>query len=346
MSVDDRLRLAHLGLHPGRTRRLLGEWGTAGAVLRAVERGQVNVGEAVRAAAAVPAPVHEEHLAALGARFVTREHPDVPERLAGLPDAPDALFVRGELPAGRAVAVVGTRRCTGYGRSLARSFAVAIARAGWVLVSGLARGIDGEAHTGTTEGEGKGVAVLGSGIDVCYPAEHRSLAAELVRLGGAVVTEYPPGTAPEGWRFPPRNRIISGLADAVVVVEAGRTGGALITANAALEHGRPVLVVPGDVDRPASEGCNLLIRDGAHPVLGVDDLVEALSLVLGPPRPRPGPAPPPAADGLLTLLVPPGRTVDELAVASGDEPGAVMGRLARLEAAGLVRREGSLVVAT
>ena len=160
-------------------------------------------------------------------------------------------------------------------------------------MSGLARGIDAEAHLGTVDAGGPGVAVLGSGSNVVYPAENRGLHDRLIEDGGAVVTEYPPGTPPEPWRFPPRNRIIAGLSAAVVVVEAAVKGGALITAAAALDQGKAVLAVPGDVGRPASEGCNLLIRDGAVPVLGPDDLVEAVSLIVGPPRARlrPGASP-------------------------------------------------------
>ncbi len=152
------------------------------------------------------------------------------------------------------------------------------------MISGLARGIDGAAHRGVVAAGGVGVAVLGNGLDISYPPEHADLESDLVAGGGAIVTEYSPGTPPEGWRFPPRNRIISGLASAVVVVEAAAKGGALITANYALEHGRPVFAVPGDVRRSTSEGCNRLIRDGAHPVLDPEDLIEELSLVLGPPQ--------------------------------------------------------------
>ncbi len=339
MSADERLRLAWAGLHPDRTRKLLAEWGSAAAVVRAIERRQVKVADAVRDAVAVPARERGAELDRLGVAFVVRE--DLPEALATLPDAPDAWFQRGDLRAGPAVAVVGTRRCSGYGRTLARAFGSAVAAAGWTLVSGLARGVDGAAHRGTVDGAGRGVAVLGCGLDVCYPAEHRPLAEALLGQGGAVVSEYPPGTPPEGWRFPPRNRIISGLADVVVVVEAARTGGALITANAALDQGRPVFAVPGDVDRPASEGCNLLIRDGALPILGADDLVEALSLVVGPPTAQAA-APP---DGLLALIKAPGRTLDELAEALGVAAAEVAGQVARLEAAGQVRREGVVVVA-
>ena len=161
------------------------------------------------------------------------------------------------------------------------------------MVSGLARGIDGAAHRGLIVAGGRGVAVLGCGIDVAYPREHRRLGEQILELGGAIVSEYPPGSRPDPWRFPPRNRIIAALSAAVIVVEAGITGGALITALKAAEYGIPVFAMPGDVDRKASQGTNRLIRDGALPVFGPDDLIEELSLCCGlvsvkegPPRPR------------------------------------------------------------
>jgi DNA processing protein len=128
---------------------------------------------------------------------------------------------------------------------------------------------------------GVGVAVLGCGIDVTYPREHRRLGEQILEAGGAIVSEYPPGSRPDAWKFPPRNRIIAGLSAAVVVVEAAKTGGALITAVKAAEYGIPVFAMPGDVDRRTSEGTNRLIRDGAFPVLDPDDLIEELDLVYG-----------------------------------------------------------------
>jgi DNA processing protein len=279
----------------------------------------------------------------LGVIPLFRGRPGFPVGLAELPDAPDVLFLWGTVPDRLGVAVVGTRRCSRYGRSLARAFGRAIAVAGWPLVSGLARGVDGEAHRGTTEAHGVGVAVLGSGPDISYPPEHRDLGLRLVELGGAILTEYPPGTAPEGWRFPPRNRIISGLAAAVVVVESAETGGALITAAAALEHGRSVFAVPGDVDRKSSAGCNRLIRDGAQPVLGPDDLVEELSLVLGPPS---APTATRTADPLLDALVGSARTLEELAVVLNEPVPDVLARVARLEAVGdVIMRNGTVLPA-
>jgi DNA processing protein len=279
---DERLRLAFAGLNPEKAARLLAEHGPQRA-LRRVLSGTDRESPRASAEAEVDAATRRRQVAALGAHLLFRGDAGYPEALGDIPEPPDVLFVRGSPPSGRAVAVVGTRRCTAYGRRLATEYGEAIAAAGWVLVSGLARGIDGAAHTGTVAAGGAGIAVLGCGIDIAYPPEHRALAERLIDAGGAVVTEYPPGAPPEPWRFPPRNRIISGLSSALVVVEAGVTGGALITAGYALAHGVPVFAVPGDVRREASRGCNLLIRDGAHPVLDPDDLVEELSLVLGPP---------------------------------------------------------------
>lgn len=201
---------------------------------------------------------------------------EFPAGLCDLPDPPSRLFMRGKIPPGRAVAIVGTRRCTRYGRATASALGAAVAAAGWAVVSGLARGIDSAAHRGVVDVGGVGVAFLGSGLDVWYPPENRELGESLVANGGAVISEYPAGSPPEPWHFPVRNRLIAAMSEAVVVVEAGLTGGALITARLALELGRDVLAVPGDIDRPASVGCNLLIRDGATPVLGADDLLETL----------------------------------------------------------------------
>jgi DNA processing protein len=340
---DDRLRLAYAAFHPDRTRKLLDEWGTAGAVLRAIERRQVKASDAVREAVGVEAIRRRAELHRLGTRFLTRDDGDYPRHLAGLPDAPDGLFVRGTLPADRGVAVIGTRRCSAYGTRLATRYGRAIAEAGWTLVSGLARGIDGAAHQGTVAAGGIGVAVLGCGIDVAYPREHAALARDLLDLGGAVVTEYPPHTAPEPWRFPPRNRIISGLAAAVVVVEAGVKGGALITASSALAQGVDVFAVPGDIDRESSRGCNLLIRDGAQPVLDPADLVEELALILGPPpataATRRGGDPVGVAE-----LLGGGASVDDIVVRLGCTSAEAMRLIGALEVQGAVTWDGSRVI--
>ena len=259
---------------------------------------------------------------------------DYPEGLLDLEEPPQ-IWVRGQLGRRPGIAVVGTRRCTRYGLDLADAFGGIIARSGWTTFSGLARGIDTAAHRGCLENGGHAVAVLGSGIDVCYPPENRPVYDSILDCGGAIVSEYSPGTPPDRWRFPARNRLMAAMSSAVVVVEAAVTGGALITARLGAELGRPVFVVPGDVDREMSEGCNRLIRDGAHPVLGAADLVEELSLVVGPPRSRlngDGDVP----DGGVLLAELPELwqlTVTETLV-----------KLGRLEMEGRVRRQGDLIV--
>lgn len=276
---DAALRLAFTAMHPERLHDLETRFGTPERAMRAL-LSTPDVPETTKSRLAVDGDQRRAELTALGIEALHRDGSRYPQRLGRWPDAPPVLFSRGEVPEGRSIAVVGTRRCTAYGKEVAASYGRAVARAGWILVSGLARGIDGAAHRGTVAAGGRGIAVLGSGLDAVYPAEHRDLADALCSLGGAIVSEYPPATTPEGWRFPPRNRIIAGLADAVVVVEAGDTGGALITAARATEYGIPVFAVPGDVDRDTSRGTNRLIRDGAHPVLDADDLLEELSLVV------------------------------------------------------------------
>lgn len=272
-------------------------------------------------------------------RRVKRGAADYPDILERIEDPPAQLWIRGQVPGPPAVAIVGTRRATRYGLNLARQMGRTVAAAGWPVVSGLARGVDGAAHRGCLDARGAGMAVLGSGIDVWYPREHRALGEGLIASGGAVISEYPPGTRPEPWRFPARNRIISGLSAAVVVVEAAEKGGALITARLAAEQGREVFAVPGDVDRRTSTGTNLLIRDGAVPVLGGDDLIEALSLVLGPP-----PGSTSQGEDHLELAVPGGAaSVEEVVEANGGDVATVLSTLGRMEAEGRVRLEADQV---
>lgn len=267
--------------------------------------------------------------------LIAPDDPGYPVGLLDLEDPPH-LHVLGETTTAPAVAVVGTRKCTRYGLNLAEAFGDALSGAGWTTVSGLARGIDAAAHRGTLRGRGSAVAVLGCGVDVIYPAENAGLYQAILDAGGAMMSEYPPGTPPDRWRFPARNRIIAAIASAVVVVEAGERGGALITARLAAELGRPVLVVPGDVDRPASVGCNRLIRDGAHPVLGVEDLLAELELILGePPRQMPRDTVPIPRTGLA---------IDDLPGIWRCSPAEALARLARMEIAGEVRRVGDLVL--
>ncbi len=213
-----------------------------------------------------------------GARALTWDDPDYPALLLEIPAPPAVLFVRGELsPADEwAVAVVGTRRATTYGREAARRLVEGLARAGVTIVSGLARGIDGVAHRTALETGGRTLAVMGNGLDMVYPPEHRKLAHQILQQG-AWISEQPLGARPEARNFPARNRIISGLSRGVLVVEGRWSSGAIITAKFALEQGRDVFAVPGSILSPASEGPNRLIKEGAIPVLSADDVLEALN---------------------------------------------------------------------
>jgi DNA processing protein len=214
-----------------------------------------------------------------GYQVVTWEEPAYPIRLAEIANPPPVVYIWGELRAQDrwAAAVVGTRRTTPYGRAVARDVGSALAANGVTVVSGLARGIDSIAHRAALDVGGRTLAVLGSGLDHIYPPEHRELAAAIAG-SGAVLSDYPLGTKPEGGNFPPRNRIISGLALAVVIVEAGEGSGALITADFALEQGREIFAVPGRINSRASRGTNRLIRAGARPMISPDDVLEALNL--------------------------------------------------------------------
>ena len=213
-------------------------------------------------------------------RFVPQKHPEYPERLAQIPDPPYGIYVWGKLPKRHrpAVAVIGARQCSEYGRYMARQCAARLAAAGVDVISGMARGIDGIAHEAALKEQGDTYAVLGCGVDVCYPAEHRQLYERLKKEGG-VLSEYLPGTQPMAGLFPQRNRIISGLADAVLIVEAREKSGTLITADMALEQGKEVYVIPGRVTDPLSSGCNRLIAQGAGIFTTVEEMLSETGLL-------------------------------------------------------------------
>jgi DNA processing protein len=274
-------------------------------------------------------------------RRLRRRDGEYPPLLAAIHDPPPALFLRGggdvELLAAPAVAVVGARMCSSYGRSVARSLARELASAGLVVVSGLARGIDGEAHRGALDAGGITVAVLGCGIDRDYPAAHAELARR-VRERGLVVSEYEAGIEPAPWRFPARNRIIAGLAQATVVVEARERSGALITADFALEEGREVLAVPGEITSALSAGTNALLRLGATPVTCAGDVLEALGMEPVETNTR-SPALGAAAEALLGRLQDGALTADELVRAAAIDPADASAALIELELARIVTLE-------
>jgi DNA processing protein len=235
-----------------------------------------------------------------------------------------------ELLARPAVAVVGARACSGYGATVARSLARDLAAAGLVVVSGLARGIDAEAHRGALEGGGTTVAVLGCGIDRDYPAAHRDL-AQRIAATGLIVSEYAPGVEPTPWRFPARNRIVAGLCAATVVVEARERSGALITADLALEEGREVFAVPGEITSSLSAGTNDLLKLGASPMTRADDVLSCFGLEAQPSVA----AVEGAAAQLLELLRDSPASADELVRRAGLDAGEVARALVELELAGL-----------
>jgi len=211
----------------------------------------------------------------LGIEVITIREERYPSNLRQIPDPPPLLYVKGNLAErdALAVAVVGSRRCSPYGRAFARKISGELASKGVTVVSGMARGIDTEAHRGALEAGGRTIAVFGSGLDVIYPSENRWLFEEIWR-NGAVISEFPLSTPPERWNFPLRNRIISGLALGVVVVEASERSGALITASMALEQGRSVFAVPGYAGAVTSRGTHRLIKEGAKLIEGAEDILE------------------------------------------------------------------------
>jgi DNA processing protein len=278
-------------------------------------------------------------------RFLARSDARFPPLLAAIHDPPAGLFVRGgadaELLSRAAVAIVGARACSGYGAGVARLLGRELASAGLVVVSGLARGVDGEAHRGALEagaGGGATVAVLGCGIDRIYPAAHVRLGGEIAERG-LVVSEYAPGVPPAPWRFPARNRIVAGLAAVTIVVEAREGSGALITADFALEEGREVLAVPGEITSALAAGSNGLLRLGATPLTRTEDVLELFGLEAAEAE---APELGTAAQAVLERVQEEPRGADALGRVTGLGAGEVAAALAELELAGLVAESAGL----
>ncbi|MEW6429045.1 MAG: DNA-processing protein DprA [Thermodesulfobacteriota bacterium] len=340
------------GLGHAGCRRLLQRFGSARAVFSASEKELAEV-------AGVRRPVREEIKDGRGLRaaeeeadrcrragiaIVTMADERYPDLLRHSPDVPLVLFVKGDsgLLAGDCLAVVGARAASVYGLEVAEKYAAMLARAGLTVVSGMAMGIDAAAHRGCLTAGGRTIAVLGCGLDIVYPGQNRELYR---RIGesGALVSEYPLGTKPDAFRFPARNRIISGLSLGVLVVEAAKRSGSLITAELALEQGREVFAIPGRVDSPKSAGTHRIVQQGGKLVQCLDDILEEL-----PPRLRPGQAAgdAPASVGPVPLDAAQQRVydcldvypvaVDEIIRNSGFSAARVGDILLHLEMAGLV----------
>ncbi len=280
-----------------------------------------------------------------GAKVLTWDDPAYPPRLLNIYNPPPVLYVKGEILSEDqwAVAVVGTRRATVYGKEAARWIAGDLARNRVTIVSGLARGIDSEAHRAALDAGGRTIAVLGSGIDIIYPPESRRLAQAVVERG-ALVSEYAIGTPPEAGNFPPRNRIISGLSLGVVIVEAGERSGALITGDFALEQGREVFAVPGNIFRRKSMGTNKLIQQGAKPVLSVEDVLEELNLTMVSKQAEVRAVVPEneTEATLLEYITAEPIHVDEIGEKSGLPIAQVSSTLALMELKGMVRQVGGM----
>ena len=280
-----------------------------------------------------------------GFTVLTWEDEDYPKRLMQIDQPPPVMFLSGNiLPEDDwSMAVVGTRRLTGYGRQVAEELGAFLAHHKITVVSGLARGIDRIAHEAALKAGGRTLAVLGSGVDKIYPPEHKGL-AEQIKEHGAVISDYPLGTQPESTNFPPRNRIISGLSRGVVVIEAGETSGALITATFAAEQGREVFAVPGSIYSPSSKGTNRLIVQGAHPLAKFDQILEELKLGSVPEHFEARSLLPDndIEMKLLVLLSAEPHHVDDICALSGLPIEQVSATLTIMELKGMVRQTGGM----
>jgi DNA processing protein len=282
---------------------------------------------------------------AQGIKILTWADEEYPSRLREIDQPPPVLYVRGEYLQDDlfAVAVVGTRKVTPYGRQLTEEIASFLAANGITVVSGLARGVDAIAHQTALRAGGRSIGILGSGVDKIYPPEHRALAEQMMERG-AIISDYAVGTPPDASNFPPRNRIISGLSLAVVVIEAAETSGALITAEFAAEHGREVFAVPGSIFAPQSKGTNRLIQKGALPLLTPDDLMQALDITrIGEHKSARKVLPADETEALvLSVLSREPLHVDEIRNQANLPIEKVSATLALMELKGMVRQVGGM----
>ena len=286
-----------------------------------------------------------ERIQKLGIKVLTWEDENYPKRLLEVENPPPVLYCAGTLQEedSWAVAVVGTRRMTSYGKQVTAEIVHTLAGSGVTIVSGMARGVDAVAHHAALEAGGRTLAVLGSGVDRIYPPEHRELAKRIFS-NGALLSDYAPGTPPDAANFPPRNRIISALSMAVIVIEAGDHSGALITAAFAGEQGREIFAVPGNIYAPQSKGTNRLIQQGAHPLLDVQDVLETLNLAMvSEQREARMILPSNAVEARLYEII--GREpmhVDEIRAQSKLPISEVSSTLALMELKGIVRQVGGM----
>ena len=341
------------GIGPAKIQALLGHYGSLEPAWSATESQLRDIGFDSRtleslheARQSLDLDRYVGQVEASGAQVLTWDSPDYPPLLRQIPAAPPLIFVRGRFePVDQwAVAVVGTRRLSAYGRLVAHDLVSGLARNGITIVSGLARGIDAVAHRATLEANGRTVAIMACGIDRVYPPEHRDLAHQIVESGGAIVTEFPLGTEPISANFPARNRLISGLSMGVLVVEAGEKSGALVTARFALEQDREVFAIPGNINSPVSVGSNRLIQQGAKLVTRVEDILEELNLRMAAEQAVAQVTLPDTAEeaALLSQLSSQPLHVDELGRITGMPSYIVSSTLTMMELKGMVQQVGGM----
>lgn len=341
------------GIGPAKVQALMAYYGSLERAWHAPE-GQLrdlgldsrSIENLVEARKSLDLDAYLERIDRAGVKALTWADPGYPANLREIPAPPPLIYVRGELlPADRwAVAVVGTRRISAYGRQVARELVAGLAHNGITVVSGLARGIDAVAHTTAMEHGGRTIGVMGSGLDHVYPPEHRDLYHQIASGHGAVVSEFPLGTEPESKNFPVRNRLISGLSLGVLVVEASEKSGALITARFGLEQDRDVFAVPGNINSPGSQGTNRLIQQGAKLVMRVEDILEELNLAMVAEHVEVAAVAPETHEeaSLLARLSSQPTHVDELSRQTGLSSSTVSSTLTLMELKGMVMQVGGM----
>ncbi len=340
------------GIGPSRLKKLLNHFGDVKTAwmasqdeLRAAGLGNKITNNLIQARASMDLEGLQRRYETQDIHVLTWNDEAYPAKLHEIEYPPPVLYIRGQLKDVDqwAVAVVGTRRVTKYGRQVTAELVTHLVQSGVTVVSGMARGVDAVAHQTALNAGGRTIAVLGCGVDRIYPPEHRRMAEAIIQQG-ALISDYAPGTPPEGQNFPPRNRIISGLSLAVVIVEAGKSSGALITANFAVEHGRDVFAVPGHITAPQSKGPNWLIQQGARPLLAPQDILEFLDLTRIAEH-REARATLPVNEAEAQLLQTLGREpihIDEISVQTKTPVAEVSATLTMMELKGMVRQVGGM----
>lgn len=263
--------------------------------------------------------------------------------LANIPASPKQIFIMGKLPSQRvpSVAIVGTRKPSSYGKEVTQQLSYDLAKKGIVIISGLALGVDGIAHRAAIEAGGATIAVLANGLPQIYPATHKDLADQIIQSGGAILSEHEPETAARSYQFLQRNRIVSGLSDAIIITEAAARSGTLNTAMHALEQGKEVFVVPGNITSPLSTGCNTLLKQGARPVTSVDDVLEIIAPELLQPQASLALGNTPLETAIITLLQNGIRDGDELQQQSKSSISDFNTTLTMMEINGVIRGLGA-----